>query len=77
MKYFLTTLAVFSALLAACIFIALIWIFVTSGGNFNIVLPGLGLVVSGTLVLAALLIFALAMLALTVLLVRMLRKPLR
>lgn len=78
MKYFLTILAAVFALLTACIFIGFIYLFIVwLGGNFNIVLPGLGLIISGSVVLAALFILALVMLALTVLLVRMIYKPLR
>ena len=78
MKYLLSILAVISALAAACLFIAFVYFFVVwLGGNFNIVLPGLGLVISGSVVLAALLMLALIMLALTVLLFRTIFKPLR
>ena len=78
MKYLLAILAVFSALATVCILIAFIWVFIMwLGGGFNIVLPGLGLIISGSVVLAALFILALVMLALTVLLVRMIYKPLR
>ena len=77
MKYFMTVLAVFSALASLCFFIAFIWILVARGGGFNVILPGLGLVISGSLILAALLIFGLMMLALTAILVRLIYKPLR
>ena len=78
MKYFPTIFAVLFALLTACIFIAFILLFSqwTSGG-FNIILPGLGLVVSGGLVLIVLLITGIITLALTVLLWRTISKPLR
>ena len=77
MKHALTTLAAFSALGTAVIFIALVYLFVVAGGSFNIVLPGPGLVISGSLVLAALLIFGAIMFVLTVWLVRRIRGPLR
>lgn len=76
MKQILTILAVLSALTSLCLFIALIWIFV-AGGDFNIVLPGPGLVISGTFVLAVLLIFALITTALIALLARKISSPLR
>jgi hypothetical protein len=78
MKYALTIFTVLSALLTACLLIALIRLFIawTSGG-FNIVLPGLGLIVSGGLVLAVFFIAAVIMLALTVWLFRAARPPLR
>ena len=75
MKYLLSIL---SALAAACLFVAFVYFFIVwLGGNFNIVLPGLGLIISGSAVLAALLMLALLMLALTILLVRTNFKPLR
>ena len=78
MKYVLTILAVFSALATVCIFIAFVRLFIAwLGGGFNIILPGLGLVVSGGLVLIVLLITGIIMLSLTVLLWRTIYKPLR
>ena len=78
MKYLLAILAVFSALATVCILIAFIWVFIMwLGGGFNIVLPGLGLIISGSVVLIALLILGLIMLLLTVMLVRKIFKPLR
>ena len=77
MKYFLTTLAVFSALASLFFLTALIYIFVVFGSGFNVVLPGLGLVISGSVILALLFLLGLVTLALTVLLLRMIYKPLR
>ena len=78
MKYLLAILAVFSALATVCSLIALIWVFMMwLGGGFNVVLPGLGLIISGSVVLIVLLILALIMLALTVMLVRKIFNPLR
>ena len=78
MKYLLGVLAAVSALAAVCIFIAFVYFFIVwLGGNFNIVLPGLGLVISGSVVLAVLFILGLVMLALTILLFRAIYKPMR
>ena len=78
MKYFLTILAFFSALITLAAFIFSGWLFLWwLGGNFNIVLPGLGLVISGSLVLAVVLLFAVLMAALTVWLFRRINNPLR
>jgi hypothetical protein len=78
MKYLLGILAVVSALAAVCTFIVFIRVFIAwLGGGFNIVLPGLGLVISAPLILVMLFIVGLIMLALTFLLARMIYKPLR
>ena len=77
MKNFLTILAVFSALITLVTLFLFVSLLITSGGDFNVVLPGLGLIISGSLILAALLIFGLMMLALTVWLARKIYKPLR
>ncbi|GEM_PF-7114240 len=78
MKYLLGIFTILSALATVCILIAFIWVFMAwLGGGFNIVLPGLGLVISGSFVLAVLLILGLIMLALTVWLARRIYKPLR
>ena len=78
MKYLLAVLAVFTALATVCCLIAFIWVFIMwLGGGFNIVLPGLGLVISAPPILIALFIIGAVMLALTVLLARMIFKPLR
>lgn len=71
MKYLLAILAVFSALLTLGIFILFISAFVAwLGGGFNVILPGLGLVISGGAVLIGILIIGLIMLSVTVLLAR-------
>jgi hypothetical protein len=78
MKYLLGILAAVSALAAVCFVIAFVYFFIVwLGGNFNIVLPGLGLVISGSVVLAVLFILGLIMLALTILILRTIYKPLR
>jgi hypothetical protein len=78
MRYLLGIFTVFSALATVCLLIAFIWLFmVWLGGGFNIVLPGLGLVVSGALVLFTLFFLAVVMFLLTVVLARMIYKPLR
>ena len=78
MKYFLTIFTLLSALATVCIFIAFIWLFIAwLGGGFNIVLPGLGLVISGGLVLIVLLITGIITLSLAILLWRTIYKPLR
>ena len=71
MKYLLAVIAVFSALLTvgvAALFVAALaaWL----KGGFNVVLPGLGLVVSGTFVLAVLLVAGVGLFVLTWSLVR-------
>ena len=78
MKYLLGILAAVSALATVCFAIAFVYVFILwLGGNFNIILPGLGLVISGSVVLATLFILGLVMLALTILLFRAIYKPLR
>jgi hypothetical protein len=78
MKYFPTIFAVLFALATVGIFIAFIRLFIAwLGGGFNILLPGLGLVVSGGLILVVLLITGIIMLSLTVLLWRTIYKPVR
>jgi hypothetical protein len=78
MKYLLTILAVVSVLAAARTFIAFISVFIAwLGGGFNIVLPGLGLVITAPLILVVLFIVGIIMLSLAVLLARMVYKPLR
>jgi hypothetical protein len=78
MKYLLGIFTVLSALATVCILIAFISAFSAwRGGGFNIVLPGLGLVISAPLILITLFLLGLMMSAVTVLLFRTVYKPLR
>lgn len=79
MKYFQIILAVFSALLTLAILVLFVLGFIAwLGGEFNIILPGLGLIISGSLILIALFALGLTMLAITVWLVRTIyKKPLQ
>jgi TRAP-type C4-dicarboxylate transport system permease small subunit len=72
MKYLLTILTVFSALLTLGFFILFVWggLALLLGGGFNVVLPGLGLVISGGLIVFALFILSGIMAAVTILLAR-------
>jgi hypothetical protein len=77
MKYLLGIFTALSALATVCILIAFIWVFIMwLGGGFNVVLPGPGLIISGSLVLVALFIVGVSMFLLTVLLARKIFKPL-
>ena len=78
MKYLLTFFMVAAALATVCTLILFISAFIAwLGGDFNVILPGLGLVISGTFILVVLLIIGIIMFLLTVLLARMIFKPLR
>lgn len=78
MRYLLMILAVFTGLatlgaLAVFVLALIAWL----KGGFNVVLPGLGLVVSGHFILIAFLIAAALLFAVTVLLARAISKGLR
>jgi hypothetical protein len=77
MKYLFTIFAVVTGIISLVSIFLFVWLLITLGGGFNVVLPGLGLVISGSLILAALLILGLIMLLLTALLLRRIYKPLR
>jgi hypothetical protein len=78
MRYLLTILTVITALATVCILILFISVFIAwLGGGFNIVLPGLGLVIGAPLVLIVLFLTGAIMFSLTVLLFRTIYKPLR
>jgi hypothetical protein len=78
MKYFLTIITVVAALATVCILILFISVFIARlNGGFNIVLPGLGLVISAPLILISLFILGAILFSLTILLARMIFKPLR
>jgi hypothetical protein len=65
------------ALGALCVLIFGAALFITwLGGGFNVVLPGLGLVVSGGLILIALLVIELVLLPTTLLLARRISRKL-
>ena len=69
MRYLLTILTVITALATVCILILFISVFIAwLGGGFNIVLPGLGLVIGAPLVLIVLFLTGAIMFSLTVLL---------
>ena len=78
MKYFLTILTALCALATVCVFVLFVSVFIMwLRAGFNVVLPGLGLVISAPLILVAIFITGAVLLAITLLLFRTIYKPLR
>lgn len=76
MKILLTILTVIFALAALAVLALFLWMFAGSfGGGFNVVLPGPGLIVDGTLVLISLFVLEAILLFITILLARKISRP--